>query len=222
MRLLPRDISGTITFFATHVEIWADHAVEIGTTPDQVAALTAKTDEVRANFAAQQAAQSAARAATARLNSTLGELVAMGSDIVKQIRTKAAIDGDAVYSVAKIPPPAAPSPIAAPGTPSGFRFSVDAIGAVTIRWDCKNPRGSKGTVYQVKRQTSTGAFDFLGVTGEKKFRDSTLPRGGGPAGAVTYEVTAVRSTRAGTMGRFTVQFGGGRDLGAFQGSRVAA
>jgi hypothetical protein len=50
---------------------------------------------------------------------------------------------------------------------------------------------------------------ILGSTGKKTFVDDTLPSG---LSQVTYKITAIRSTKQGLPGEFTVKFGvGGGD-----------
>lgn len=69
-----------------------------------------------------------------------------------------------------------------------------------------NPSDTQGTIYEVKRQIGSGAFNFVGTTGVRVFTDDTLPNGSAP---VTYQVTAVRSMQRGNPAQFTVNFGFG-------------
>jgi hypothetical protein len=68
-------------------------------------------------------------------------------------------------------------------------------------------RGAVGTTYHVWRRIGpSGPFTCLGATGVKKFVDETLPQG---LAQVTYQIQAVRSTKAGPWARFDVNFGTG-------------
>lgn len=98
------------------------------------------------------------------------------------------------------------SPRPAPGTPFDFRVTLSAIGELTLTWKCKNPKGTSGTMYQVWRRIGpTGPFVYLGQTGEKMFRDETIPLG---SAMINYRVQAVRSTKAGAAAEHIVNFGG--------------
>jgi hypothetical protein len=205
MRLVPRNVPEKIQFYRTHLPAWAEHAGEIGTSAQLVADLEALTDEAQAALAGQRAAQQAARAATQRLHQAAEKMGSLGAKIVMQIRTQAALAGPGVNSLALIDRPATPAPIGPPGTPFKFTADLQQIGWLTLRWKCKNPRGSTGTMYQVWRRTGfSGPFEFLGNTGTRKFVDRTVPAG---AIAVTYQVQAVRSTKAGQFATHNVNFG---------------
>ena len=205
MRLVPRDVPRKISFYRTHLAAWADHAAEIGTTPQLVADLAAMTDEAQQALADQHAARQAARAATQRLHQAAERMASLGASIVLQIRAQAGIAGNGVYALASIAPEAQPAPIGPPGKPFEFTAELEQIGWLTLRWKCRNPRGSTGTMYQVWRRTSfDGPFEFLGTTGSRKFVDKTVPAG---AVAVEYQVQAVRSTTTGAVARYAVNLG---------------
>lgn len=76
-------------------------------------------------------------------------------------------------------------------------------------------RGAVGTLYHIRRQLNdTGEFAFIGTSGgEKSFMDETLPAG---TRTCTYELTALRSTRRGSPGRYSMSFGGALRLPLFQ------
>ena len=95
----------------------------------------------------------------------------------------------------------------APGKPTGLVVTLDESGVLNLAWKCPNPPGTMGTVYQIwRRTTPTGAFEYLGGVGEKKFTDATIPAG---SSQVSYQVQAVRSTAVGEWAQFDVQFGVG-------------
>jgi hypothetical protein len=210
MNLVPRNNSGKIQFFKGRLEQWADRAVEIGTSDAAVADLSEKTAIARQAYMEQQAAIQAARAATLRLNNAIDDMASAGASIIMQIKSKARLDGNEIYSEASISPPDKRSPIAEPGKPYMFTTNLDQIGILTLKWKCDNPRGSKGTMYQVFRQIvpmggSPGKFEYIGKSGTKKFVDSTIPMGAG--GQITYQVQAIRSTKSGPAAFHTVNFG---------------
>src|SRR5215218_10373436 len=100
MRLVPEDNVGRIEFYETHLSRWAERAAEIGTTEADVAELQGLADEARSAMIAQHRAQSTAQSATLRVNMAIEALARKGSNVVQQIRAKAATDGNAVYSLA--------------------------------------------------------------------------------------------------------------------------
>jgi hypothetical protein len=206
MSLVPDAKADKIAFFETRLAPWADHAAEIGTSTEAVSNLTDKTNDARAAFIEQQAAQATAQSATLKMKMAIDAMATAGANIIRQIRTQAATTGDdGVYSLASIPPPAEPSPIGAPGQPEQFSFKVDAIGVLFLKWKCKNPQGAVGTMYQVSRRIgSDSGFTYIGGSGTKSFIDDTLPAG---TATVIYQIQAVRSTKVGPAATFNVNFG---------------
>jgi hypothetical protein len=98
-----------------------------------------------------------------------------------------------------------PEPIGAPGTPTDFAVQVLPDGTLVLTWKCANPAGASGTTYNVfRRTTSTGPFDFLGTSGQRKFIDNTLPAN---SQQITYQIQAIRSTALGANAQFLVNFG---------------
>lgn len=125
------------------------------------------------------------------------------------VRVKAAASADpqVVYNAAAIPAPAAPTPVAPPGTPRDFTVNINTSnGAVVLKWKNTNPANGQGTVYLVQRKFSqTGAPQFIGLAGgEKTFTDATLPLG---TDAVIYMVTGQRSGVQGGTAEVNVRFG---------------
>jgi hypothetical protein len=208
MPTVPSKSVEKIQFFATHHETWAENALEIGTSSAAVAELDALTSTARDMYNAQQMAINAARSATHAFQMAVEAMAKAGANVIAQIRVKAATT-DGVYSLAMIPAPAQPSPIGEPGKPTQFSIELSSVGSLTLRWKCKNPKGSVGTMYQIWRRiappTGTGQLTQLGVSGEKKFVDYTLPAG---ASEVMYQVQAFRSTKAGPWAQFNVNFNG--------------
>ena len=112
----------------------------------------------------------------------------LGADLIKIIKAFAAFQNDPnVYALAGIPAPASPTPVPAPGTPTAFEVMLEPTGALRLAWQCNNPTGATGTVYEIQRRIGSAAesvFTFVGSTGKKFFTDSALPPGacGGEAG----------------------------------------
>lgn len=206
MRTVPRNQSPKISFFKSRLVKWNENAEQIGVSPEDVALLSARTDAARVALSAQRAAQMAAEAATLKLQIAMDEMATQGAAMLLQIRAKARMSGNnRVYSLAQIATPKKGSPIGVPGKPNRFEFMVDDLGALRMTWQCKNPRGSTGTIYQIYRRIGgSGEMTFLGTSGKKRFVDTTLPIG---ASSIMYQIRAVRSTKVGEAATFNVNFG---------------
>lgn len=224
MGIVPDKLADKIAFFEQHNTPWSTNAVAIGTTTTEVTALNTRTTAARAALSAQAAAQNAAKAATVTLHDAVLAMSNAGTDIILKIKAKAAVDGDSVYSLAQIPPPAVPGPVPAPGTPTDFKVQIQQDGSLILTWKCPNPTNATGTIYQVSRKMATATdFTIIGATGSRKFVDDSLPTNSSP---ITYRVIAVRSTVAGPPAQFTVTFGSGGDgvmtASVLQAPRLAA
>jgi hypothetical protein len=203
--ILPGTRIGKVEYFESHNGIWTTNAVAIGTSAPEMTALAAKTVAARAAFVNQQEARTAAKTATNAFHAAVRDLADAGTDVIMKIKAKAAVDGETVYDLAGITPPAPPSPKPAPGQPYLFAATLDADGALHLAWKCVNPPGSVGTIYQVARKVgATGEMQIIGATGQRKFVDPAVPAG---SAQITYRVQALRSTVAGLPGTFTVLLG---------------
>lgn len=211
MDLVPRTKNGKIQFYKSRLQKWTERAVEIGTTPEAVADLVAKTDLARQAYAEQRAALQVARAATGKLDEAIDKMTTAGASIIKQIRAKADLAGTGIYPKASIRKPAKPSPTKAPGKPDQLDVSLCAAGRLMLKWTCDNPRGTKGTMYHVWRSIGPEErYVFIGTSGAKRFTDDTLPAG---TSLVLYRIQAVRTTKAGAAAEFIVRIGGAqRDM----------
>lgn len=214
MGVVPDTRLGKIEFYEAHALAggpWATNAAAIGLTPAAVTALGTLTTQARAAFNAAEAARQAAKAATQNFYDKVRDMhngPGAGADMIQTIRTWAESKNDPnVYTLAQIPPPATPGTTPPPGTPFDFTVGLLQSGALELRWKCNNPSGTQGTVYEIKRRTGgSGPFGYVGSSGVKNFTDDTVVAG---SPSVTYQITAVRSTRRGSPAQFTVNFGVG-------------
>ena len=207
MGLMPQSLVEKIQFVEAHLADWAAHAVAVGSSATEVAAISTKAAAARAALTEQETAQDTAKTKTAALRQKVDEMVVATSDFVKKVRAKAATDGVGIYQLANIPAPAQPAPKGPPGLPANFVATVGQDGSVDLTWKCPNPPGAVGTTYQVYRRTTpTGDFVFLGASGEKRYLDSSIPAG---SSQVTYKIRGLRSTAAGPWATFNVTFGMG-------------
>lgn len=172
------------------------HAPEIGMTPGQATAFSAAASALENSMLAQEAAKQGYRTATETVTEDYNTLKSLAGDAVRTIRAFAENSdkpGD-VYALAQIPAPAAPSPIPPPGKPVDLGATLNpTTGEITVSWKAVNP--AAGTSYLVMRKLpGQSEFTFVGVTGTKKFTDSTFTAG---PDRVEY---AVQGQRAGASG----------------------
>jgi hypothetical protein len=205
MSLVPSKATEKVAFFESRESDWSSNAVAIGTTAGAVTSLTTKVTTAKAKLLGVVTAKANLKTAVAEAQSAVRDMGQAGADIIRQIRTKAAIDGDGVYFLANIPAPATPSPVPPPGQPANFKVELNVDGSLKLSWKCPNPSGSVGTTYQIARKTgAVGAFVPLTTVGTRSFTDTTVPAG---TAQVTYKITAVRTTAVGVSNEFVVNFG---------------
>src|SRR3954470_16861705 len=125
MGITPKTIVGKIQFAEEHVQPWTDHAVPMGSSVSAVTDWHGKVTAARAAFAAQQGAELARRNATNELHLAVDEMMTATASIIASVRSKAKMDGDAIYSLASLPVPTPPSPAPAPGKPSDLTVALD-------------------------------------------------------------------------------------------------
>ncbi len=200
--------SAFLEWCAQHAGVFTDNATAIGLSAAQALAFkNAATVAVEAD-ANQFAAKEAAKAATAAATMKTSDLRRIAGETVRVIKNFAETSNNPdVYILAQIPAPSAPSPLPPPGKPFDMIVGIEpGSGAITLRWKCDNPRGAAGTSYIVRRRTPDMAdFEFVGVTGTKKFTDATFRAG---PDAVMYTVQAQRSDSSGLASDIlTINFG---------------
>src|SRR4051812_27323751 len=100
MSVLPVDKVARIEWCENHIATFTTNATAIGTTTTAVTDLQTKTTAARAAFNAQQTAQDNAKSATNTYKLAMEAMTAAASTIVKQVKVKAVLSGDSVYSLA--------------------------------------------------------------------------------------------------------------------------
>lgn len=207
--ILPNGKIEKVQWCETHKDAWTTNSAGMGSSAATITAWAAKVVAARAKYENQKMLQQAARVATVEFHDAVADLSRSTSDIIKQVKTKASIDGNNdAYNLAQVPPPAIPGPAPVPGTP--FKLKVTLVpgeGALKLAWKCTNSGNAHGVTYQISRRTSpTGDFQYIATVGPKTFTDTTLPAG---SSQVTYKIVAIRSTARGEAAEFTINFGVG-------------
>jgi hypothetical protein len=210
MGVIPTRLQDQLDFFDTHALVWKDNAAAIGILPAEGTAIVASALASRTAYNEQVAAHNAAKAATTATRGQVTLTREMAADLIRKIRifAEAQPDPAAVYAIAQIPAPAAPSEIPPPGLCRDFRVELTPSGGITLTWKCTNPPGAAGTVYMVSRRfSSEGTFQILGASGgDKTFTDNAIPAG---SSVVEYRVIGQRSGVSGPEAILTVRFGSG-------------
>jgi len=210
---VPATRIGKINFYEAHVPVWAADPPAIGLTAGQVDEIADRTAAAREAFTRAREQIDAARSAVRHYYDAVRRLhrgEGGGAEAIASVQLFAESTGDPkVYSRANIPPPRGPGRIGDPGKPYEFSVQLFQSGAIQLTWKCRNPRGARGTMYEVRRcddPQGRGPFRPLGIVGVKQFTDPAPPA---TRGGVTYEVIAVRSTQRGPLARYLIHLGGG-------------
>jgi hypothetical protein len=208
MSVVPRKDLEAVQFCENHVAPFTANATAIGTSSATVSDFATKTAAARTAYDAAQAAADAAKNAYLTYHNAVEAMRIAVAGIILQVRAKAETSADMdIYALASLPAPATPSTVGAPGTPEALKVTLKPNGTLEMSWKCSNPTNCTGVIYQIYRKIeSTGAYEYLGGTGEKKFTDLTLPSG---LTQVLYQVQGTRSTSVGDAADFVVNFGVG-------------
>ncbi|MGH7132728.1 MAG: hypothetical protein ACREJO_12355 [Phycisphaerales bacterium] len=228
--VIPSRDSDFVVWAQQHAPVFTAAAAAVGLTAPQALAFAGAATSVQQSFATVEAARAALQGAQdawaiARLNSRR-----TAGDTIRFIKAFAenAKDPGAVYALASIPAPNAPSPIGPPAAATTLHATLDvATGTLTIRWKATQPKGMSGVVYQVQRAIgSSSNFTQVGLTGSKNFEDFEIPSG---ASRVQYRVIAQRgSQQSQTSPVLDVRFGTGNQgetlilSETFAGKKLAA
>ncbi len=201
--------SAFIEWCRVHGTVFSSHAEEIGLSLAEAQGFVDAAALGEQRFLEQKAAQEAARVATQRAAEAIARLEKDAGRLVAKIRAFAGMADapDDVYAAAQIAPPAQPSPQPPPARPTRLGVSLDpSRGTLTLRWKARNPAGTSGTAYIIRRRLpGESEFSFIGVSGEKWFVDETLVAG---ARSVEYTVQGQRANSTGPVSPiFTVHFG---------------
>jgi hypothetical protein len=218
-RVVPKGRSDALAYYEQHLPGWIEHREELDLDPELLAQLAAAIAGEKQATVDQAALNLARRSVTVRRNRHHKDVCRLGGAALQKIRAAGQHGRKrAIYSAASIAPPKKAAPIEAPGKPTDFSVELDAIGAITLKWTCDN-KGGEGTMYEVYRRIGLEAgtpFEIVTITGEKKFRDETIPVG---CAGVVYRVQAMRSKKKGPVATFNVPFGSGDSMrGPFPGA----
>ncbi|UYV12714.1 MAG: hypothetical protein NCW75_00135 [Phycisphaera sp.] len=225
MSTIPERLADVVPWCKSRLTAWAADPAAIGLDGATVASLEAQTEEALAARRAYMRLRDAADAALQHSNNLTGTLRDNASVAVGRVRAHAAAQASPsdVLAKALLPGRRDASPMPAPGTPFRFEFRLLDDGSIEATFKCDNRadrgRRLRGVVYEVRRRDGDdGGFEHVCTALERRFRDGTIPPG---TPMVTYQVTALTSTRRGTPARKTVHFGSGCVSAGEAGARAA-
>src|SRR5690606_14316239 len=102
---------------------------------------------------------------------------------------------DNIYELARIDPPAPPSPVPAPTTPTDVVTTLTNTGAIHLKWKAKNASPSAGTAFTIHRKLDgQSAYQQIGTSGVRTFIDETGPPG---TPSVNYMIRGIRGDKLG-------------------------
>jgi hypothetical protein len=205
MRIVPKRQLSRIEFFESRVARWLEKAEALRLPPESVAKLAAMTASTREALNTQYALAQAGRAATMRLKREDKMMSTEGAALIQLIGARAAQDGDGVYALASLPAPKKRSKMGPPGEPTEITHAHQQIGWLTLRWKCRNPRGAVSTMYELSRSVAGGPFQRIGLSGQRKFIDKTIPAG---ATSILYKIQPIRSKTKGPVATYIVNLCG--------------
>lgn len=201
-----------VAWCQAHAEAFAENFAQIGLSAAKAAAYRTIVDETLAAIEEMNQIKAAYHAAVAKVDAAM-ERLSNGpsgtSEVVRTVRAfaRGSATPNAVYSAARIDPPAPPARKPAPTAPTDIRVAIEPVcGHVQLRWKARQP--ANGTTYIVKRRVnSAGPWEFIGTAGsEKAFVDTQLAPG---ASSVQYSIQAQRSNQFSEATGVAVNFGVG-------------
>jgi hypothetical protein len=202
MRAVPVNLVPFVVWSQQHADLWRRHAPQIGVQPAEAEGFAESTDALVAARAAEEAAKRALTYATDQRRQIEALARKRAALIIAEVRVHAERAGqgnpsaaERVYALAGIDAPREASPLPAPETPwiAGTKMN-SSTGHLTLRLGARQPRNSRGTMYQATRLW-TGASgqsrrEGLPLTATRTLVDATLPAG---PREVQYELRAIRS-----------------------------
>ncbi|HYE62980.1 MAG TPA: fibronectin type III domain-containing protein [Phycisphaerales bacterium] len=205
-QVVPSDRRDKIQWFRDRITAWSAANTSIGLTAAQCTAMAAAITAAENSEQEAEEIRAASKAATVKFYGDTAAMGSLGSSLVSTIRAFAEQSSNPtnVYNLSMVPPPAVPSSVPAPGTPTDWKVELLQDGSIVLKWKCKNPAGASGTIYEVRRaELGSDDWQFIGATGVRSFSDA-IPKA---SPGVSYQITAVRSTRRGNPAVFDVRLG---------------
>jgi hypothetical protein len=208
MSVVPSDRRAKIQWFRDRINAWTAASTAVGLSTAQCTSMAAAITAAETSEKEATEIRAASKSATVKFYGDTSAMGSLGSSLVATIRAFAEQSSNPtnVYNLSMVPPPSVPSELPPPGTPESFKVELLQDGSIVLSWKCNNPKGSQGTIYEVRRaDLGEDNWQFIGATGVKSFSDA-IPKA---SSGQSYQITAVRSTRRGNPAVFDVRLGVG-------------
>ena len=108
---VPKSKNAKITYFEGHAANWVSNAAALGVDPALATDLQTKAGTARSAFTTQTTAKSTFQTAVGDCDIAVDEMAVVGAQVLTQIRAKAKVDGNGIYTLAGLPIPPVPGPV---------------------------------------------------------------------------------------------------------------
>jgi hypothetical protein len=212
MPIVPTKDTEAITFFEAHIPVWTSSPTSIGLTALLVSGFDTQVKAARAKLTSAIGAREASKTATNALNTSVGTMREVGADLIATIKAFAdTTNNPAVYDLAQIPPPAAPTPPPALTAPENLVADPSADGTISLSWKGSIKYSTFFSIFR-KGPGETG-FTQIATVASKQFVDPAPPPPTATARVVEYLVRAQRQTAIGPPSSIvTVTYGAGGQM----------
>lgn len=202
MRAVPVNLVPFLDWSRFHAEQWRQHAPQIGIQPAEAQAFADVTGELDEARRAEELAKTALIYATANRRRIEALARKRAAWVIAKVRVHAEevgqsspIEANEIYGMAAIDAPRDAHPLPAPEMPWLVDTEMNSsTGHLTLRLGARQPRNSRGTMYQATRIWTDASGQIrregLPLTATRTLVDATLPAG---PREVSYELRAIRS-----------------------------
>jgi len=210
-----------VNWLLERIADWTTHAADIGLDPTELSAFSAQLTWVQTNLNDAISARSIAKGKTATFYASAEPVTESASALLKTIRAYAATSGaDNVYELARIDPPATPTPVPAPTIPTDIRTTVQNDGSIKITWKAKNAAPGAGTAFTIHRRLDgQNSYEMVGTSGVRSFVDETVTPG---AASASYMIRGIRGDKVGDFSEAVTVFLGKAPMNGNEGLSLAA
>ncbi len=193
MSVLPQSCLEQIQFYEQRLPLWAASTTLLSLTAPEIVALTTAVNAARIAFTAAQVARDNSKSATVAFYAACEVMNKLGRDAIRTIKNEAeSTNNPAVYVASNIEPPAEPTPLGPPATPTDVTAVINNEGQAELKWD-----GSRegGTSFTIERSVTPvggtqGPWVLLASVEERQFIDVNVPFG---LASALYRIKAQRT-----------------------------
>lgn len=194
MGVLPASRDDMLDWFNDRIDLWELHALALGLTTEIVSSFKNRVDTAVTQRNDMVQKRNAAKAATTKLNDLAALTRTEGAALIQTIKAYAATTGNPdVLELSQIPQPKPAAPLPPPEAPTNVAAALTPEGAIRITWDGSTAHGVTFIVY---RRSDAGAGfgpqELVGFIGNRSIVDAGIT---GCVQTVAYQVRAVRGAQ---------------------------